>query len=140
MEVIAEVPIENWKEGGEILSRCMSEAGDFLPFPINCDVTTTLRWYGLSYPCVYEEPKNLDNLTEEHIKWLQYMLIESEYVLPVYPNEDGSKPIGDAAEGINGIDSEELRNSMSDYMKKYKIDENSFIKHIKTNVIEGVIL
>ena len=139
-EVIAEVPIENWKEGGEILSRCMSEAGDFLPFPINCDVTTTLRWYGLAYPCVYEEPENLDNLTEEHIKWLQYMLIESEYVLPVYPNEDGSKPIGDAAEGINGIDSEELRNSMSDYMKKYKIDENSFIKHIKTNVIEGVIL
>jgi hypothetical protein len=138
-ELVAEVPIEYWKEGGEILSSCMSQAGDFLPFPITCDVTTTLRWYGLEYPCPYDKPESLDELTESNIKWIQYMLIESEYLLPVFPNEDGSKPIGDAAYGINGVETDTLWDCVHDYIDKYKITTDDFISHIFNNAVYGKI-
>ena len=85
------VPLDKWKEGGELLSKTMSDAGSFLPFPINCDVTTTLRWYGLEYPCAYEKPARMDELSEEGIKWLQYQLCELEYILPTFKDENGEK-------------------------------------------------
>lgn len=138
-EILAEVPMEHWEEGGNILSRCMSEAGDFLPFPITCDVTTTLRWYGLEYPCLYERPESLDDLTEDQVKWVQYMLVESEYLLPVYKDENGEKPRGDASVGVNGIESSEMWDAIWDYLDKYKIEESQFIEHINNNVIYGKI-
>lgn len=137
-ECIAEVPIEHYEEAGQILSSCMSEAGNFLPFPINCDITTTLRWYGLEYPCPYEEPKSLDELNESNIKWIQYMLIESEYLLPVFKDENGDKPLGDAAEGVNGVQTDEMWDCVHDYIEKYGIDTEKFISHIKNNVIYGI--
>lgn len=72
-ELIAEVPIENWKEGGERLSQLMCEAANFLPFSIKCDVTTTYRWYGLEYPCPYKQPESIQNLADEsEINWVLY--------------------------------------------------------------------
>lgn len=138
-ELICEVPVEYWEEGGNLLSKIMSDAGNFLPFPINCDVETSLRWYGLSYPCPYKEPECLDNLSEDEIKWVQYMLTEMEYRLPVIKNEDGNKPRGDAAKGVNGVITDEYNNFIEDYKKRYNISADSdFIHHIKTKVIEGV--
>lgn len=106
-ELIAEVPLEHYKRGGEILSQMMCEAADFLPFPSKCDVTTSLRWKGMEYPCPYPKPKNLTDITEDEVKWVQYHLCECEYILPVYKDENGDKPKGDAAVGVNGVVSEE---------------------------------
>lgn len=133
-ELIAEVPIDKWEEGGELLSSIMSEAGNFLPFPISCDVTTTLRWYGLDYPCQYKQPESLDNMSEDEIKWVQYHLFESEYVLPVYKDADGEKPRGDAALGVNGVISDEMNDAIKDYMNRYRITSEQFINHIKEKV------
>ena len=139
-EILAEVPIAHYEEAGKILSSCMEEAGSFLPFPINCDVTTTLRWSGLEYPCQYAEPKSLENLSEDEVKWVQYMLCECEYKLPVYKNEKGEKPEGDAAVGVNGVYSDVVKSCIEDYKQKYQIQsDEEFINHIKTKVIEGVI-
>ena len=141
-ELLAEVPIQYAKEGGEILSRCMCEAANFLPFPITCDVTTTYRWYGIELESVesFDKPESLDNLTESNIKWIQAMIYENEYLLPVYPNEDGSKPRGDAALGVNGVWSEELQSHIDDYMSRYQIKSDSeFINHIERKVTSGVI-
>lgn len=138
-ELIAEVPMDKWKEGGEILSRMMVEAADFLPFASKCDVTTTLRWYGLEYPCPYTRPSSLENLTPDEIKWVQYHLCELEYQLPVFKDENGEKPRGDAALGVNGIISEEYDRAIAHYRDRYSItSDEQFIEHIDNKVCKGV--
>lgn len=140
-ELIAEVPMDKWKEGGRILSAKMVEAASFLPFPSKCDVTTTLRWYGLEYPCKYDRPRNdvnLDELTSSEIAWIQYHLVEMEYELPIYKDENGEKPKGDAAIGVNGKISNELKSAIRDYMNRYNIvDFNDFMDHINNKVMKG---
>lgn len=137
-ELICEVPIQNWKKGSELLSKLMCEAADFLPFPSKCDVEVSLRWYGLSYPCPYTEPKNLDNLSKDEIKWVQYMLTEMEYDLPVIKEPDGSKPRGDAARGVNGVITDEFNQYIKHYMNRYNLQsEEAFVEHIKNKVIKG---
>jgi hypothetical protein len=122
----------------------MSEAGSFFPFTISCDVTTTHRWYGLSYPCIYEEPSADDildeNLPESKISWIQYHLFEMEYSLPIIPNADGSKLEGDAALGVNGIWSEALKTYIDDYVQRYHIEPKDFVVHIKDKVINDLQL
>ena len=126
-ELICEVPIEHWKRGGEILSRVMCDAANFLPFPMKCDVTTSIRWYGLEYPCPYPKPVklNLNDMSSEEIKWIQYYLVENEYILPVYPDENGDKPRGDAARGVNGVWSDEVNDAVNDFMTKHGISDYS---------------
>lgn len=137
-ELIAEVPIDHWKEGGEILSRCMVQAADFLPFPSKCDVTTTLRWYGMEYPCKYTKPTSLENLSKDEICWVQYHLFENEYVLPVYKDENGDKPKGDAALGVNGVVSDEYKQAIQDYKNRYSIQTDAqFIEDIERRVVYG---
>ena len=137
-ELICEVPIEYWKEGGEALSRCMLDAASFLPFGMTCDVTTTLRWYGLEYPCKYPKPDTLTNLDPEHIKWVQYQLYENEYLLPVYKDENGDKPRGDAALGVNGVESDEYFAAIADYKQRYNVSSDiEFIEHIERKVVYG---
>ena len=143
-ELLCEVPIDNAEKGAEILARCMCEAGDFLPFKLTTDVDTTLRWYGLPYEAVtgQEKPSSLDweNLSESNIKWLQCMLIENEYILPIFKEADGSKPKGIKARGVNGVLTDELKEAVDDYMKRYKIESDSeFIDHIERKVIKGDI-
>lgn len=136
-EFIAEAPIRNAARAGEILSRLMSEAGNFLPFKINCDVTTTLRWYGLEYPCKYSKPTTIVDptaLTPDEIAWVQYHLFELEYKLPIH-KKDGVKLEGDAALGVDGEWSDELSSYILDYIQKYHISEDSFIDHIENKVV-----
>lgn len=135
-EIIAEVPIRNAKRAGELLGSLMSEAGSFLPFTISCDVTTTYKWYGLEYPCSYPKPTafNLDDMSEDDIKWIQYHLFECEYSLPVYNDKDGKKPIGDASLGINGTRSSEFDTAITDYMNRYHISKEEFLDHIEAKV------
>ena len=137
-EIIAEVPIQNYEKGAEILSNLMCKAAEFLPFPSKCDVEISYRWYGLSYPCPYPKPKSLENNTPNEIKWIQYHLIELEYELPVYPDENGDKPIGDAAKGVNGIVSDEYQSAIQDYIEGNRIRPDSFIDHIDAKVNTGV--
>lgn len=137
-ELIAEVPIEHWKEGGERLSQLMCEAASFLPFTIKCDVTTTYRWYGLEYPCPYKQPDSIQNLSDEsEINWVLYHLFEVGYELPVYKDENGNKPEGDAALGISGVMSDKARACIFDYCNRYNIVEDEFISHIHTKVHTG---
>lgn len=136
-ELIAEVPIENAEKGGEVLSRCMVEAADFLPFPIKCDVETTYRWYGLDYKCPYTEPTSIDTENEDEVKWIQYQLCEMEYLLPVFKEEDGSKPKGDAAKGVNGKITDEYHAAIKNYMSKYRVSAEDFISDIRRRVIQG---
>ena len=126
-----------WEEGGQNLSECMCKAADFMPFGINCDVETTLRWYGLEYPCPYPKPESLNNMTPEEIKWVQYCLVELEYLLPIYNDEKGEKPRGDAAKGVNGVMSDEMMSAIVDYKYKYNLDDTQFIEHIYNKVIYG---
>ena len=72
------------------IAENMEQAGNFLPFSISCDVEVCRRWYGLEYPCPFEKPQSLDNLSEEGIKWVQYHLFEMEYILPIYKDENGN--------------------------------------------------
>lgn len=136
-ELICEVPMEHWKKGGELLSSMMCKAADFLPFPSKCDVTTSLRWYGLEYPCPYIKPGQveLNNLSVDDIKWYQYHLVEMEYVLPTFKDENGDKPKGDAAVGVNGIDTEEFRAAISNYIQSRQIDEAHFRDYIEHEVL-----
>lgn len=136
-ELICEVPMEHWKEGGEVLSNAMVSAGSFLPFTINCDVTTSIRWYGLEYPCPYIKPEtsDLSNLSVDDIKWYQYHLVEMEYVLPTFKDENGDKPKGDAAVGVNGIDTEEFRTAIANYIQTRQIDEAHFRDFIEHEVL-----
>lgn len=141
-ELICEVPMEKWKEGGELLSKLMSDAGDFLPFPINCDVETSLRWYGLSYPCPYTKPNSMSNLSEDEIKWLQYHILETEVLLPVFNDENGEKPKGDASRGVNGIMTPELELAIKNYRSRYNLlncKDSEFFDHIETKVQKGTI-
>lgn len=144
-ELIVEVPFEHRAKGAEILKRSMEEAGSFLPFAISCDIEMTFRWYGLAVDDIlsFEVPIeiNFDTMSESNIKWLQSCLFEQGYVMPVYKNEDGSKPIGNAAKGINGKVSDELKEAYSDYMAKYGLTTDAqFIKHIDTLVKTGEML
>lgn len=138
-ELIAEAPIDTYEECGELLSSLMSEAGSFLPFTISCDVTTTLRWYGLAYPCVYTKPEVSDvldsTLAPEKVSWIQYHLYELEYPLPIIKNADGSKLEGDPAVGVNGIWTEQLETHMQDYMTKNNITIEQFVEHIEEKVV-----
>ena len=134
-ELIAEAPIRNAKAAGDLLSRLMSEAGNFLPFTISCDVTTTLRWYGLEYPCKYDKPETLDKaLTPSEISWLQYQLFELEYPLPVHKKE-GVKLEGDAAVGVDGEWSTDMETFIQDYCDRYRISREQFIDNIEAKVI-----
>lgn len=136
-ELIAEIPMRNAERGGEILSRLMSEAGNFLPFKINCDVTTTHRWYGLSYPCVYQKPQSIEapeTLSVDEIAWVQYQLFELEYLLPIHKKE-GVKLEGDKALGVDGEWSEAMDNYIADYINRYHIDKDMFLDHIEKQVM-----
>ena len=144
-ELLCEVPMEYAEEGAQILSDSMCGAGDFLPFTISCDVTTNYRWYGLDYPCQYKKPEhfdhnNLEDLTPDEIKWVQYMLFENEYILPVFKNENGEKPKGDAALGVNGILSDDMDTAIIDYEMMYGITDNEFVDHIFEKVDQGRLL
>lgn len=138
-ELVAEVPIENWKEGGEILSRCMVDAASFLPFPSKCDVEYSLRWYGLEYPCPYKQPHSLDTSDPNEIKWIQYMLFECEYSLPTHRDIFGEEFRGDIAKGVDGIYSDEIKDMIIHYKSKWEIQsDEEFISAIKKHVIEGI--
>lgn len=140
-ELICEVPIERWKEGGELVSKMMRDAASYLPFDSKCDVTTSLRWYGLEYPCQYDKPKDIfdiKSLSESEIAWIQYHLIELEYILPIIPNEDGSPLLGDFAVGVNGKYSAELDTLIEDYISTRRITKDRFIEYIDKEVVIGV--
>lgn len=138
-ELIAEVPMENWKEGGEILSRCMVDAASFLPFPSKCDVEYSLRWYGLEYPCPYKQPESLDTVDPDEIKWIQYMLFECEYSLPKHKEMFGEEFRGDIAKGVDGVYSDEVRSMIEDYKSRWQIrSDEDFIRMIKIHVIDGI--
>lgn len=134
-ELIAEVPVEHCERGGQLLSSLMCKAAEFLPFPSKCDVTTMTHWYGLEYPCPYTKPNSFEYLTPDEIKWIQYYLVQSEYILPVYKDENGDKPRGDAAKGVNGIWSDEVQSFVDDYLAKNRIDNERFFDHIEHKVI-----
>ena len=136
-ELIAEVPIEHWEAGAARLGQLMCDAASFLPFASKCDVTVSYRWYGMEYPCKYPQPKQMVDLTTDEIKWVQYHLYECGYDLPVYKDEDGGKPKGDAGEGVNGIVSPEYTSCIDDYIKHYQITIDQFIDHIHTKVHTG---
>lgn len=136
-EIIAEVPVQNYKRGGELLSELMCKAADFLPFPSKCDVTVMTHWYGLEYPCPYEKPKSLDYTTPDNIKWVQYHLVQQQYTLPVYKDADGNSPIGDAAQGVNGISSQEYLSAIQDYISKENISRDEFLDHIEAKELFG---
>lgn len=143
-ELICEVPLQNAEKGAEVLARCMCEAGSFFPFSLTCDVETTLRWYGLPFDAILatEKPESLDwdNMSESNIQWLQCMLTENEYILPVLPEADGSKPSGVRARGVNGRVTDELKEAVSDYMRRYNLtDDTQFLDHIENKVMKGVI-
>ena len=143
-ELICEVPVDFYEEGRDILKDSMEEAGNFMPFPIYCDVETTLRWYGMSYPCEYSMPtsfslSSVSTLSKGEISWIQWHLIECEYQLPTFPDENGEAPIGDAAKGVNGIVSDELISYIKDYMNTYNVTDESFISHIDKLVTKGLI-
>lgn len=142
-ELICEVPLENAEKGAEVLSRCMCDAGSFFPFGLSCDVETTYRWYGLGIDDVMsrEKPTSLDwdEMSISNIEWIQCMLIENEYLLPVFKEEDGSKPSGVRAQGVNGRITDELLAAVEDYKNRYHIENDAmFLDHIEAKVIRGV--
>lgn len=141
-ELIVEVPFDKREEGARILKESMESAGDFLPFTISCDIEETFRWYGLSVEDIlsFDAPidMNTQSWTPSNIKWLQCRLFECEYLLPILKNEDGSKPIGIAAHGINGVWTPKLDTFIADYIQRYRIALPEFLSHIDTRVIHGV--
>ena len=143
-EIICEVPVDFYEEGRDILKQSMESAGDFMPFPISCDVETTLRWYGLEFPCLYDKPthfslSDLDSMNERELEWIQYHLLECEYQLPTFPDKDGNAPIGNAAKGISGNVSKEMVEAIKDYMAEYQVSEESFVSHIECLVQKGIV-
>lgn len=136
-ELITEVPAQYAEEGAKILSDCMCGAASFMPFPITCDVETSYRWYGMEYPCPYPKPESLTDCNSEMIKWIQYHLVEMEYKLPVYKDENGEKPRGDAAKGVNGVESLEMKDAIEDYIKSRHISSEEFIDTIAKEVDMG---
>ena len=142
-ELICEIPIKNVKKGAECLARCMCEAGDFLPFKLTTDVDVTFRWYGVPYDVIVEKEKptslDWDNLSESNIEWLQCMVAENEFILPTFPEADGSKPSGVRARGINGIVTDELKDAISSYKDRYKLEtDEEFFDHIEKKVTRGL--
>ena len=135
-EILVEAPIENREEAAKLLSGLMVEAADYLPFPSKCDVETTYRWYGLEAPCPYKKATSIDTQDEEEIKWLQYHLVEMEYLLPVIKDESGEAR-GNAAYGVNGIRTDEMEKSIFDYMSTRSISSNEFINRIEQEVSLG---
>lgn len=133
-ELITEVPEQYAEEGAKILSDCMCGAASFMPFPITCDVETSYRWYGMEYPCPYPKPESLKEYSSDEIKWIQYHLVEMEYKLPVYKDENGEKPRGDAAKGVNGVESPEMKAYIEDYIKSRHISLEEFIDYIEKEV------
>ena len=140
-ELIAEVPLEYAEEAGKILTECMCEAGSFLPFTISCDLETTERWYGLSLDSItkHAKPNSFDNLSEDNIKWIQCHLCEMEYVLPLFNDEEGNKPRGDAAHGVSGQWSSTMDESIADYCSRYRISKENFFDDIELRVQRGYI-
>lgn len=137
-EIVAQAPLESYQEAAECLKTNMEGSGSFLPFDISCDVTINYRWYGLEAPCEYPKPSSLSTEDADEIKWIQYMLTELEYHLPIYKDEDGNKPRGDAAHGVNGVRSEELDEAIRSYCKKYNCLLDDFIENIEYRVTNGV--
>lgn len=133
-ELITEVPEQYAEEGAKILSDCMCGAASFMPFPITCDVETSYRWYGMEYPCPYPKPHYWTVCSPDEIKWIQYHLVEMEYKLPVYKDENGEKPRGDAAKGVNGVESPEMKSYIEDYIKSRHISSEDFIDYIEKEV------
>ena len=122
----------------------MCEAGSFFPFPLTCDVETTFRWYGLPVDEVLEFDKPItldkDKQTDSTIKWIQAMLVENEYILPKFNTPDGKKPQGIAAEGVNGVWTEDIEKAIADYKQRYRlVTDEEFIDHIERKVCKGVI-
>lgn len=143
-ELLAEIPLIYREQGAATLSRCMEEAGSFLPFPISCDVETTFRWYGLPVEDIlsFEKPLTLDkdSQTDSSIKWIQSMLAENEYLLPKFNTPDGKKPQGIAAQGVNGVWTEDMEKAIADYKQRYRlVTDEEFIDHIERKVCKGVI-
>ena len=141
-ELIAEVPTEYAEEAGKVLTDCMVNAGSFLPFAINCDLEITYRWYGLSVNSIaykHQKPESLDNMSEDNIKWVQAHICEMEYVLPLFNDENGDKPRGDAAHGVNGIWTQELSDSIDDYCVRFNIPKSDFISDIQQRVECGYV-
>lgn len=141
-ELIAEVPAEYAEEAGKVLADCMVNAGNFLPFDITCDLEITYRWYGLSVNSItykHQKPESLDNMSEDNIKWVQAHICEMEYVLPLFNDENGDKPRGDAAHGVNGIWTQELSDSIDDYCLRFKIPKDDFISDIQQRVENGYV-
>ena len=142
-ELLCEIPEENMEKGAEALTRCMCSAGDFLPFKLSCDAEICYRWYGISVEDIssFNKPESLDfeNLSESNIKWLQCMIVENEYILPVFKNEDGSKPKGIKAQGVNGIVTNELKQAIINYKNRYSIQSDcEFLDHIERKVTKGI--
>lgn len=142
-ECIAEVPGQYAEEGGKILSTCMVDAANFLPFPSKCDVETTYRWYGESVDEIsaFDKPDNIEDkaaLTESNIKWIQIRLAEMEYLLPVFKDENGDKPNGIAAHGINGVQTDDMWHDVEDYIKTRGITKDQFVDAIDKEVIRGI--
>lgn len=136
-ELLTEVPARYAEEGAKILSDSMCGAADFMPFPITCDVETTYRWYGMEYPCPYKKPTSIDTDDEDEIKWIQYHLRETEYLLPVLKDESGEKPRGDAAKGVNGVRTPEMESAVEDYIKSRHILRDDFLDTIDKEVDIG---
>lgn len=135
-ELLAEAPLANATEAGELLSHLMEESAAFLGFPISCDVTTTFRWYGIEIASFdgWKRPEKLsEDLTEDEVKWVQGCLFEMGYDLPVI-KIDGKKPGGDAANGVNGQVTPEYTAAVIDYMGRYHITEDEFVNHIWNKV------
>ena len=142
-ELMCEVPLENMEKGAETLARCMCEAGDFLPFKLSTDVEVNFRWYGLPVEVVMEKEKptslDWDNLSKSNIEWLQCMVTENEYIMPVLPEPDGGKPQGVRARGVNGTVTDELKDAVSNYMNRYQLkSDQEFLDHIEAKVIRGI--
>lgn len=136
-ELLAEVPMEAWEEGGRLLSSIMCEAANFLPFASKCDVTTTLRWYGEEFPCKYPKPQILDTEKPEEVKWFQWHFREMEYLLPIFKEPDGSKPKGDPAHGINGVITDEYKSIIENYMSTRNISKDELIDFLDDEVLFG---
>lgn len=135
-EILVEAPIENREEAAKLLSGLMVEAADYLPFPSKCDVETTYRWYGLEAPCPYKKATSIDTQNEEEIKWIQYHLVEMEYLLPVIKDESGEAR-GNAAYGVNGIRTDEMEKAIFDYMSTRSVSSDEFIDRIEQEVSLG---
>lgn len=136
-EIIAEVPAEFAEEGSQLLSELMCKAAEFLPFDMKCDVETTYRWYGLEAPCPYPKPTSLQTTDPDEVCWIQYMLVENEYILPIITDDSGEAR-GNAAHGVNGQRSPEMDTAIDDYCKHWNIATPQFLDHIEKHVICGV--